>query len=55
MVTGAAPAGCGATAGTREAAAAGSVDTGETADGERTQSAQGEGRPSGDVSASSSL
>lgn len=50
MVTGAAPAGRGATARTREAAAAHGVDTGETADGERAQLAQGEGL-SADISA----
>lgn len=43
-MTGAAPAGHDATAGTREAAAARGVDTGEAADGEGTHFAQGEGQ-----------
>lgn len=50
MVTGAAPAGRGTTARTREAAAAHDVDTGETTDGERAQFAQGEGPPSVEIS-----
>lgn len=50
MVTGEAPAGRGTTARTGEAAAAHGVDTGETADGERAQFAQGEGL-SADISA----
>lgn len=52
MVTGAAPAGRGTTARTREAAAAHGVDPGETADGERAQLAQGEGPLSVDTSGS---
>lgn len=43
MVVGAAPAGHGTTARTREAAAACCVDTGEATNGERTRFAQGEG------------
>lgn len=43
MVAGAAPAGHGTTARTREAAAACGVDTGEATDGEGTRFAQGEG------------
>lgn len=43
VVSGAAAAGCGAAAREREAAAAGRLDAGETAAGERAQLLQGEG------------
>lgn len=49
VATGAAPAGRGSAARTREAAAARGLDAGEATDGAGAQFAQGEGRPSGDT------